>query len=153
MIILQNPSIENLGQPEDNGELSFSGDGKLACVTQLHGPSSMAVSSAGILYFTDTLNHRIRNVDFSTDLISTVGGMHRRGTWHLMNEAEYNDKHGTRWIDVTVRHPAAGGQPSLRNGGTRDGEAPRRGELEKHARYSGNNLLPFVVEPSGRIRA
>ena len=49
------------------------------------------MSGADILYFANTLNHRIRNVDFSTDLMSTVDEMHRRGTWHLTNEAEYND--------------------------------------------------------------
>ena len=74
-------------------------------------------------------------------------------TEHAILDIEYSDEHGTRWIDVTVRHPAAGGQPALRNAATRDGEASRRGEREKHTRYPGNNLIPFVVETPGRIGA
>ena len=74
-------------------------------------------------------------------------------TEHAILDIEYSDEQGTRWIDVTVRHPAAGGQPALRNAATRDGEASRRGEREKHTRYPGNNLIPFVVETPGRIGA
>ena len=32
-----------------------------------------------------------------------------------------------------------------------NGEAARRGEREKHARYPGSRLVPFVVETGGRL--
>ena len=33
----------------------------------------------------------------------------------------------------------------------RDGEAARRGEREKHLRYPGDRLVPFVLECGGRL--
>jgi hypothetical protein len=53
------------------------------------------------------------------------------------------------WIDVSVRHPAAGDAVNL--AAKRAGEAARRGEKDKHARYPGDRLTPFVVEVPGRL--
>ena len=60
---------------------------------------------------------------------------------------------GTRWIDVSIRHPAAGNATEVRNAARRDGEASRKGERIKHERYPGDRLTPFVVETPGRIGA
>jgi len=68
-------------------------------------------------------------------------------------DLEYQDDDGARWLDVSVRHPAAGTQAELRVAARRDGEASRRGEREKHTRYPGNRLTPFVLEAGGRLGA
>ena len=72
---------------------------------------------------------------------------------HAVLDIQYTDQHGQHWIDVSVRHPAAGNATDLRNAAKRDGEASRRGEREKHVRYPGNRLTPFIVEAPGRIGA
>ena len=68
-------------------------------------------------------------------------------------DLQYQDDDGTRWLDVSVRHPAAGTQAELRVAARRDGEASRRGERDKHARYPGDRLTPFVLEAGGRLGA
>jgi hypothetical protein len=68
-------------------------------------------------------------------------------------DIEYTDDDGRRWIDVSVRHPAAGDASAVGVAAKRAGEASRRGELEKHARYPGNRLTPFVLEVPGSIGA
>jgi Bacterial Ig-like domain (group 1) len=55
------------------GAASFSGDGGPATNAQLNGPTGMAFDSAGVLYFTDLNNHRVRRIDTS-GIISTVAG-------------------------------------------------------------------------------
>ena len=72
---------------------------------------------------------------------------------HAVLDIEYADDDGTRWIDVSVRHPAAGSDTEVRNAARRDGEASRRGERTKHERYPGQRLTPFVTETPGRIGA
>ena len=68
-------------------------------------------------------------------------------------DLEYQDDDGRRWLDVSIRHPAAGTQAELRVAARRDGEASRRGERDKHARYPGARLTPFVLEAGGRMGA
>ena len=68
-------------------------------------------------------------------------------------DLEYQEDDGARWLDVSVRHPAAGTQAELHVAARRDGEASRRGEREKHARYPGARLTPFVLEAGGRLGA
>ena len=70
---------------------------------------------------------------------------------HGVLNIEYADDDGTRWIDVSVRHPAAGSATEIRNAARRDGEASRRGERTKHERYPGEQLTAFVVELPGRL--
>jgi trimeric autotransporter adhesin len=55
------------------GKSGFSGDGGLATKAQLQNPKSVALW-AGNLYFADSINERIREVDLSTGIITTVAG-------------------------------------------------------------------------------
>ena len=64
-------------------------------------------------------------------------------------DVEYNDGAGRHWIDVSVRHPAA--EDVAPAAARRPGEAARRAERQKHARYPGDRLTPFVVETPGRL--
>ena len=66
-------------------------------------------------------------------------------------DVEYDDTDGRRWLDVTVRHPAAGDEPAVRAAARRPGEAARRAERAKHARYPGERLTAFAVETGGRL--
>lgn len=52
----------------------FAGDGGLARCALLNFPSAVAVDSLGTLFIADTLNHRIRRVDFNTGIIQTIAG-------------------------------------------------------------------------------
>jgi hypothetical protein len=55
------------------GTAGFAGDNGQATSAMLNGPRGVAVDS-GILFIADTNNHRIRSVDLSTGLITTVAG-------------------------------------------------------------------------------
>ena len=68
-------------------------------------------------------------------------------------DVQYEDVDGRRWVDVTVRHPAAGDEPAVRVAARRPGEASRRAEREKHDRYPGERLTAFAVESAGRLGA
>ena len=68
-------------------------------------------------------------------------------------DLQYQDDDGTRWVDVSCRHAAAGDTAQLRAAARREGEASRRGERDKHRRYPGDRLIPFVVETGGRVGA
>ena len=57
-----------------NGEASFSGERSPATNATLHFPSDIATDSSGNVYFSDTENHRIRQVSLATGLIRTVVG-------------------------------------------------------------------------------
>ena len=57
-----------------NGESSFSGERTPATNATLHFPSDVALDPDGNVYFSDTGNHRVRRVNLSTGLISTVAG-------------------------------------------------------------------------------
>lgn len=56
------------------GAGGFSGDGGPAFTAQLSWPSGLAIDGAGALFIADELNHRIRKVDPSGNIISTVAG-------------------------------------------------------------------------------
>src|SRR5690349_20646360 len=45
-----------------DGTQGFGGDDGPATIAQLAGPSGVAVDSAGVLYFTDTANQRVRKI-------------------------------------------------------------------------------------------
>ena len=66
-------------------------------------------------------------------------------------DIEYTDVGLRRWIDVTIRHPAAGTPSEVDRAARRGGEAARRGEREKHLRYPGDALTAFAVETFGRV--
>ena len=68
-------------------------------------------------------------------------------------DLEYEDTDGRIWMDISIRHSAAGNHSELSVAAKRDGEAARRGEREKHIRYPGDRLVPFVLESGGRVGA
>src|SRR5437879_547854 len=57
-----------------NGTAGFSGDGGPATSAELSGPSGIAVDSSGNLFIADAGNERIRRVDATTGIITTVAG-------------------------------------------------------------------------------
>ena len=81
----------------------------------------------------------------------------RRDTQNVTERAildvEYVSPEGRRWLDVTVRHPAAGDAGSVQAAARKDGAATRRAERQKHERYPGSQLTPFAVETPGRLGA
>jgi sugar lactone lactonase YvrE len=56
-----------------NGTSGFSGDGGPAAAAQLAGPGGLTFDSTGNLYFTESVNFRVRQVDLS-GTIHTVAG-------------------------------------------------------------------------------
>ena len=68
-------------------------------------------------------------------------------------DLQYAEVDGPWWVDVTVRHPAAGDDAAVRAAARRTGEASRRAEREKHSRYPGDRLTAFAVEIGGRLGA
>jgi trimeric autotransporter adhesin len=71
-----------------NGTSSFSGDGLPATQAQLGEPYDVAVDSSGNLYIADLLNQRVREVNTTTHIISTVVG---GGTGCLGQTDTYGD--------------------------------------------------------------
>lgn len=57
-----------------NGTSGFSGDGGPALNAQLNGPSGVCVDSLGNVYISDSYNQRIRKVNKSTGIITTIAG-------------------------------------------------------------------------------
>jgi sugar lactone lactonase YvrE len=55
-----------------NGVAGYSGDGGSATAAELNDPRGVAVAPNGDIYISDTGNQRVRRVDHSTGLISTV---------------------------------------------------------------------------------
>jgi len=66
-------------------------------------------------------------------------------------DIEFTELNERRWIDVSVRHPAAGTAADRARAARKPGEAARRAEREKHERYPGPQLTAFVVELPGRL--
>jgi sugar lactone lactonase YvrE len=61
------------------GIQGFSGDGDDGILGQLAAPAAVALDSAGNILIADTLNNRIRKVDATTGIITTVAGGDRPG--------------------------------------------------------------------------
>lgn len=57
-----------------NGLGSFGGDGRQAFQASIRQPSSLAITADGMLYFSDSGNHRVRKVDLNTGIITTIAG-------------------------------------------------------------------------------
>ena len=56
-----------------NGVRSFGGDGGTAATAQLNAPSGMVLDPAGNLYFSDSLNHRVRKIATDGSIITVAG--------------------------------------------------------------------------------
>ncbi len=56
------------------GTAGYNGDNIAATAAQLHDPEGVAVDAAGNLYIVDYMNQRIRQVNGSTGIITTVAG-------------------------------------------------------------------------------
>ena len=65
-------TIAGSGPGESTG--GFSGDGGLADTCMMYYPRGVAVDAAGNIYFTDSQNSRVRKVNVSTGIITTVAG-------------------------------------------------------------------------------
>ena len=57
-----------------NGISGYSGDGGQAVCAELNPPNAIAVDGSGNVYIADWGNHRIRKVEASTGIISTIAG-------------------------------------------------------------------------------
>jgi sugar lactone lactonase YvrE len=62
-----------------NGSANYSGDGGAATNASLNNPDGVTSDAAGNLYIADFLNHRIRFVNITNGIISTVAGNGRPG--------------------------------------------------------------------------
>ena len=87
------------------------------------------------------------------DRPSTRAGGAANGMEQAVLDVEFVGPSGRMYIDVTVRHPAAGDASAVRAAARKDGVATRRAERQKHERYPGPLLTPFVVETPGRLGA
>jgi sugar lactone lactonase YvrE len=57
----------------------FSGDGGPATSAILNDPSDVSLDAGGNVYFSDTMNYRIRRIDAATGTIHTIAGTGVRG--------------------------------------------------------------------------
>ena len=62
-----------------NGRCCFTGDGRVASHAEFTPPYGISVDQSGHLYIVDRDNHRIRRVDASSGVITTVAGNGLRG--------------------------------------------------------------------------
>jgi sugar lactone lactonase YvrE len=57
-----------------NGASGFTGDGGQARQARVATPRSVVIDGGGMLYFSDSGNHRVRRIDTTTGIISTIAG-------------------------------------------------------------------------------
>jgi hypothetical protein len=72
-----NPTTGNVSTVAGNGIGEFCGDGGLAinaCIVPEGGIAVVGTTTSGVLYIADTLNNRIRQVEFKMGIISTIAG-------------------------------------------------------------------------------
>ncbi|MDA1096340.1 MAG: hypothetical protein O3B84_03685 [Chloroflexi bacterium] len=72
-------TVAGHGRPGLNGDgghgtVGFSGDGGSATDASLNSPNGLALDATGNLFIADTANYRVRRVDASTGIITTVAG-------------------------------------------------------------------------------
>ncbi len=146
-----------------NGTAGFAGDSSAATMAQLNAPTGVAIDPAGNIYIADTSNNRIREVNSSTGLISTIAGTGvagYTGDTGLATAATLNhpqgiaiDNAGTLYIADTQNHalrafsPLNGVIVTLVGNGTAgysgDGGVPQLAEL--------NAPTAVTVDLSGNI--
>ncbi|WP_117880144.1 NHL domain-containing protein [Aureibaculum luteum] len=61
------------------GEVGFSGDGGQASAAQLANPTGLALDGKGNIFISDSGNERIRKINLSTGIISTIAGTGETG--------------------------------------------------------------------------
>ena len=61
------------------GNPGFEGDSGPATLGHLNIPTALAIDSTGDLYIADTQNHRIRRIDATTGIITTIAGTGTQG--------------------------------------------------------------------------
>lgn len=61
------------------GTQGFSGDGGLAASAQLASPADIKLDVSGNIYILDRGNHRVRKIDASTNVITTIAGTGAQG--------------------------------------------------------------------------
>lgn len=69
--VLAEPTIETVA---GNGLGGFNGDGRHALATSFHFPANLHFDDEGGLYVADLFNHRVRRIDATTRIVSTVAG-------------------------------------------------------------------------------
>ena len=69
-----------------NGIAGYSGDNIPATDAQFNGPSYIALDTSGNIYITDYYNNRIRKIDITTGVITTIAG-NGMGAYGLDNVA------------------------------------------------------------------
>ena len=57
-----------------NGSPAFSGDNMQSTLSAIHRPYSIAIDASRNIYFADSLNFRVRMVNITTGIITTVAG-------------------------------------------------------------------------------
>jgi pimeloyl-ACP methyl ester carboxylesterase len=78
MIIRVDPSSGAVTTIAGTGEKGFSGDGGPATEATMSWVRDIAIDDAGNVYFSDSLNHRVRMVD-NAGIISTIAGTGKQG--------------------------------------------------------------------------
>ena len=61
------------------GDASFGGDGDIATNAQINYPEDMELGPDGNLYFADTNNNRVRMINLTTGIITTIAGTGDKG--------------------------------------------------------------------------
>ncbi len=68
------PTFPIISTVAGNGTSGYNGDGIAATSAELNGPAGVFVDGSGNIFIADISNNRIRRVDHSTGLITTVAG-------------------------------------------------------------------------------
>ena len=81
------------------GQAGFTGDGGPATKAQLNGPQGIKIDGKGNLYIADYLNNRVRKVNLSTGVITTVAG---NGNYQYSGDGQSGTAVGIDPYDVAV---------------------------------------------------
>ena len=82
------------------GAAGFSGDSGPASEAEIAEPFGVTIGADGALYFCDLGNHRIRRVDLTTRIVTTIAGTGQpgnRGDGALAINAEINEPYEIRF--------------------------------------------------------
>jgi sugar lactone lactonase YvrE len=79
LFFLANSKAQIITSIAGTGTGGFSGDGGLATNAQMNSPEGVCVDASGNVYFSDGKNNRIRKINRSTGIITTIAGSGTRG--------------------------------------------------------------------------